>query len=365
MRPLFLMILLALGTACGSEQEQAPVSVEPTETEAQETPESETAEAESAESETVAYELHEWGLLDVAPDGHFELAAGPGDPQPATPTATPTPSTTPTPSIPTPPPVVQQPVRPPTGGRRKPVVYVHADAPVEFQLEVRTSGPVAEHWPPTTVEDQRIRWLVAAEPGACTSGSYPSADSPQCADAPDGYCELADLPGYETADGACLTVDGQTWDHLFYRSGGTAPTLPLRVSSSDGEVSIENVSLASPQGGVYRFSRTGTETLVQRIDMPAVGATATMAQGTTSPGVREELSGLLRSGGLTNDEARAFEQAWFDELFDNGSTGGAPIVEDAIIYILPMAHLDPVSELIAEPAPTQIKRMFWVRVSVD
>lgn len=364
MRRLFLTILLALGSACGSEAAQAPVSVEPPESpEAQETPEAENVD----EAEAVAYELHEWGLLDVAPDGHFELAAGPGDPQPATPTPTPpaTPTPTPTPSIPTPPPVVQQPVRPPTGGRRKPVVYVHADAPVEFQLEVRTSGPVAEHWPPTTVEDQMIRWQVAAQPGACTSGSYPSADSPQCANAPDGYCELADLPGYETADGACLTVDGQTWDHLFYRSGGTAPTLPLRVSSSDGEVSIENVAIASPQGGVYRFTRTGSETLVQRVDMPAVGETATMAQGTTSPGVREELSRLLRSGGLTDDEARAFEQAWFDELFDNGSTGGAPVVGDAIIYILPMAHLDPVSQLVAEPAPTQIKRMFWVRVSVD
>lgn len=363
MRPLFLTILLALGSACGSDAPQPPVSVEPTEV-----PEAEGTEvAEAAEAAApTGYELHEWGLLDVAPGGHYELAAGPGDPQPPTPAPTiATPSQMrPTTALP-PGPTGIPTSRPPTGGRRKPVVYVHADAPVEFQLEVHTSGPLAEHWPPTTVESQMVRWQVAAQPGACTSGTYPTADSPQCADAPDGYCELADLPGYETADGACLTVDGQTWDHLFYRSGGSAPTLPIRVTSNAGEVSIENVSLASPQGGVYRFSRTGSETVVQRIDMPAVGATATMAQGTTSPGVRAELSGLLRSGGLTNDEAQAFEQAWFDELFDNGSTGGAPVVADAIIYILPAAHLDPVSRLVAEPAPTQIKRMFWVRVAVD
>jgi hypothetical protein len=351
MRPLFLTILLALGSACGSEAPQPPVSVEPPE---------ETPAAMAEASVATDYELHEWGLLDVAP-GHFELAAGPGDPQPAT-----TAATTPTQMRPPTPPVVAPPRPHPTGGRRKPVVYVHADAPVEFQLDVRTSGPVAEHWPPTTVEDQMIRWQVAAQPGACASGSYPTADSPQCANAPDGYCELADLPGYETADGACLTVNGQTWDHLFYRSGGAPPPLPIRVTAAAaGGVLIENVSLAVPQGGVYRFSRSATETIVLRIDMPAVGASATMAQGTASPGVRAELSGLLRSGGLTDDEAQAFEQAWFEELFDNGGTGGAPIVSDAIIYILPMAHLDPVSQLIAVPAPTQIKRMFWVRVAFE
>jgi hypothetical protein len=318
-----------------------------------ETPE--TAEVPAA----VVYELHEWGLLDVAP-GYFELAAGPIDPQPATPVAEPAAPTS-IPSIATP---TQVPNRP--AGSRKPVIYVHADGPVEFQLEVMTSGPVAEHWPPTSVENQTIRWQVAAQPGACASGSYPSADSPQCANAPDGYCELADLPEYETADGACLTVNGQTWDHLFYRSGGSAPTLPIRVTSAGSlEVLIENVSLASPQGGVYRFSRSATETLVQRIDMPAVGTSATMAYGGSSPGVRAELSGLLRSGGLSDDEAHAFEQAWFDELFDNGGTGGAPVVSDAIIYILPAAHLDPVSRLVAVPAPTQMRRMFWVRVAVD
>ena len=362
MRPLFLTILLALGSACGSETPQPPISVEPAETPVAQ-------EAEAVAEAPAGYELHEWGLLDVAP-GHFELAAGPGDPQPAavapTPTPTPTPTRPPTttglpPGQPGTPHVLPH----STGGRRKPVVYVHADAPVEFQLEVRTSGPVAEHWPPTAIESQMIRWQVAAQPGACTSGTYPSADSPQCANAPDGYCELADLPGYETADGACLTVNGQTWDHLFYRSGGAAPELPIRVSSDGGEVRIENVSLAQPQGGVYRFTRTATETLVQRIDMPSVGATATMTQGPHSPGIRAELSALLRSGGLTNDEAQALEQAWFDELFDNGSAGGAPVVSDAVIYILPMAHLDPVSRLIAAPAPTAIKRMFWVRVAVE
>ena len=44
-----------------------------------------------------------------------------------------------------------------------------------------------------------------------------------------------------------------------------------------------------------------------------------------------------------------------------GSGRGAPVVRRAVIFVMPEAHVQAVSELRFEPAPRNVQRVFWMR----
>ena len=75
---------------------------------------------------------------------------------------------------------------------------------------------------------------------------------------------------------------------------------------------------------------------------------------------RDTLRTQLRSIGLTNPEAEAFERAWFGELFD-GEAATPHAFPDAVLFFLPAAAVDAFSHLAPDPAPTSMVRAMAVR----
>ena len=303
----------------------------------------------AGDEEAWPYDVHEWGLLDVAADGSYELAAGPGQPSAV---ALPSPST-------------MRP-RPRPSPRRKPVLYFHYDGstPLTVDAQVRVPGQIAEHFPAVPNDGQTLRWRVelSENSGRCDDVAYPTRESSACANAPDGYCELADLRGYETNDGACVGFGGVRYDHLFYRSRAGAIEVPITLEAVDGSVQLANQDL--PQGHrafLLEHVEDGVAASALTIDGPAFVGTFAAPSVDATADVRRELAATLRGGGLSEDEASAFERAWFGELFEGGSTGGAPVVRRAVIFVMPEAHVQAVSELRFEPAPRNVQRVFWMR----
>lgn len=352
------LLLLILATACSGESIESE-SAENTETESG----SESTESEAVE-ETVppTFEVHEWGLIDVLDNG-VEVAAGPGNANGELPSHdSGSPSGTPmrpSPAVPT------------SAGRRKPVLYVHnSGEPFSLVASVTLTGEVAEHWPPVPLRvPSAIEWSVeVGEPGTCETGAYPGVADAACINVADGYCELADLETYETADGACLTVDGETYDHLFYRGRNGDFETGLSVSQEDGAVVITNNGIESPVGRIFVLDRR-SGVLAGSVEFPAKEQTATVSVESLSAdgvdAVRSGISELLRSEGLTNDEAQAFERAWFDEFFGSGETGGAPQVPFAVLYFIPAEQHSRISELSFEPAAAEVARVFMARIAIN
>ncbi|HJL29482.1 MAG TPA: hypothetical protein RMI62_10445, partial [Polyangiaceae bacterium LLY-WYZ-15_(1-7)] len=258
--------------------------------------------------------------------------------------------------------------RPTRPGRRKPVVYAHlldANPDFTFDLEVTVgAGAILEHWPATEVEGATVRWEdVALSRESCAGGPYPSADDPACANAPDGYCELAELSAYAADDAGCLTVGGEQEAFLFYRGGGASPALPVTVArADDGTILLTNEAL-EPVGPVLRLSRTDDGIRVAQVAMPAAGERATIPAADAEPtdAHREVIRTQLRELGLTAGEAGAFERAWFGELFD-AEAPTPHAFADALLFFLPPGAIDAFARLEAEPQPAEVKRAMAVRL---
>lgn len=310
-----------------------------------------------------AWEVHEWGLVDlVLTTGVTEVAAGPGRPGIV---------------------VLPGPVRPPMQ-TRKPVIYVHlAPEMTEFDFGVRVvlpRGRIVEHSPNAALTADGLIWSsVHATHGACADAvrrDQPARRTTAC-NTPDGYCEVNDLASYVTSDASCLEVGGAKSGFLFYRGASTDPELPLTVSSQPGgsavvhssgawagtPESIYRVVVASAPGPITReaYGRPTASVRVLRATVPAqntsldVGVPTMLADPAQ---LRAALERDLTALGLTREECRVFLDAWIDELFV------APHARDVLLYWLPMASIDAVSRLEFDPAPTRIRRAMLVRIDL-
>ncbi len=348
--------LLVLALACGSaaNDPQEPQHVEPASTEPS------TAIHEVSTGPTASngrYEVHEWGLVDVARDGTIELATGPGR-QPAAQPGT-------------------QVVRPPAA-TRKPVLYFHL---LEGEVQLRTIarmqyGAMLERYPTTTMSGREVTWenvrIVARQ---CQRTSYPMPGSPPCDNIPDGYCEASELQAYEASDASCLVVDGHDYNHLFYRGGGTGLTLPLEPRPVRDGLSVRNHSThAVPfvihiSGGTTPSARRDQPAREpRRVEMPAVSVHRfeAVAAGSDSIGPspippHEAVAALRRElarVGLTPPEIQAFMNAWETPVFRS------PNLREALLYVLPAELVNSVSTVEFDPAPTEFKRAMVVRVEL-
>lgn len=322
-----------------------------------------TSAGEGASAGTAAYELHEWGVVDVAEGGAIEIAAGAGLPQ-----------------------------RPMSV--RKPVVYVHLlDGTPELTFGLRVTlaaGTFVEHWPATTVTGTTLAWpSVVAHAAHCGDAGAREASRrspvPAGCVAPDGVCEVAELDRYDAASAACLEVAGTTAGLLFYR--GSAPTLALPIRASRGAdanvVASADASLEGAPGGLIRLSTALSgpwppgRVVISRAAFPATGGSVTLPVGTEvvtrEQGIAELRASLLALG-LDDAEASAFMAGWATELF--GPQGGArdaparyagsggPRHQDVLLYFLPAAAVESVSTLTATPPPRTIRRAFLVRIDL-
>ena len=328
------------------------------------------------------YEVHEWGLLSVdalpgAPAGPVTLAAVPW--RPASPFGT---------------------IRgggvfgSGTGhgvGLGKPVLYVHLDDgtdEVTFTARVTlpSAGILAEHWPLRTLDAPgTVTWSgVRANRGACGPRAYPALTDPPCAGR-EG-CEAAELATYETADGACLTTQGD-FDHLFYR--GELPTYapPLELSrGAAGAIIARNPTSEMIGPFVVRVTVRSGRLSVLVSDAVGEGGEVSIPSPTAAPipasalrGAPARAAGIqaleagLRGIGLTQPEIDAFGRAWWDEIFSttapqhgagrSGYVGAARpyVVRDELIYWVPQGLADRAAVLHFEPRPRAVRRALLVR----
>lgn len=366
-----ILIACALLIGCGSEEQEATTEV------VDETGGEEREIARPPVEEVTAYDIHEWGLIDVDLSAQrVELAAGPGHVTPVAqlqPIAQPQPHPQPQPiAQPQPIPIPQpqpNPVRPPIAAPRKPVLYFHlrdANPSFTFDLTVNLAGiRLVEHFPQGNASANSVRWEdVGLRAEHCSGGPYPTASDPRCQNLADGYCEVAELETYVTNDSGCLTVGGQEQSLLFYRGDGTAPPLPVTIERTpEGTVRITNASMTSV-GSVLRFRRAapGGPIHVVMDNMPGPGGNVVIpmpsapANGAHRDAIRRQLTAL----GMTPSESEAFERAWFGELFD----GAAPTPHaftDAVLFFLPEGGADAYARLEASPPPASVRRAMAIR----
>lgn len=294
--------------------------------------------------------LHEWGLVDVdLASGTVELSAGPGTP-----------------------------ARPVVA--RKPVLYAHLvdgdTASVDLRVRLPEGAAVLEHWPPADVQGAVIPWRLDVRRGACPAA--PSRDLAAACDAPDGYCEIAELPRYVTRDHDCMQVGGQSAALLFYRASIPAGVLPLRIERApDGAVRVTSAR-PRPEGppAVLRISTALSgpwppgHVVISRAERPAQPGTVEIPVGSVALDPAAERSALARTIttdlGLSADEARVFVEAWGDELFGRASAAREtppPRAQDVLLYWLAPSEVGRLSALEAAE-PISVRRAFLVRVDL-
>ncbi|MBK8411733.1 MAG: hypothetical protein IPL19_27645 [Sandaracinaceae bacterium] len=298
-------------------------------------------------TDTPAFEIHEWGVITTSSAGTVVSAGPPGAPVPLM-------------------------------AVEKPVLYLHASAPLAVQLEVLVGAgfSVPEHYPPSN----NMHWSVQATPGACPERhAYPSA----CA-SPDGVCEVPELPRYETTDAACLRVGEHQLPLLFYRLGATGHiTLPTEVRVHGSEVSAR-----ATRDGVSGWRVAVVDGEVRAVPV-TLGQAWHLLPTPSQPwtDAAAALNTALRDSGLTDEERAAFQRAWWQELFDapppsrvtddpleeQAEDQVAEIPEEAerwrrtepvldvLIYMMTPDEIDRVARIIATPTPNAISRAFLVR----
>jgi hypothetical protein len=354
--PRSLVFLLACACSCGAQP------AETTTPRPEPGPENEpTVEPTPAASATAApYSVHEWGLIDVLEDGTTELAAGPGAP-------------------------------PRSMSVRKPVLYFHlapGTSPLTIDVRARiVGGSILEAFPADLRPSPDVAaWSATLEAGHCAT--VPVVVDPAAREsrrwarrverpcyAPDGICEVWELPRYDAASADCVTVSGTRAGMLFYR-GSARPSLPIRAERlADGTLRVTATgSLVGAPGDVMRISTAMTgpwpmgHVVVSHAALPAEGASVSLPLGTSAVDRGSERL-ALQSGlsllGLDEGESRAFLDAWMDGLFgpEPGVASTAPpIPQDAIVFFLPEAAVSGIAELTLTPPPTELRRAFIVRI---
>ena len=242
-------------------------------------------------------------------------------------------------------------------GGGKPVIYAHLAEGVEehtFSLGVEVrGGNVVEHWPLTAEAGPRpsVRWAnVRAHRGDCGETAYPAADDPAC-QTEDDFCEAKHGDENETDDGACLEIDGRSFDHLFYRAAMSNAPLPLEVEVVDGAVTVRHLGSAPIPGRLVRVrgddaapaDGSGGLPLVV-LDPPAPGQTVTVPAPTESATLDAPLRAGLAELGMSQDEASAFVRAWEVHLVRGEAQRPAMPATleeptDALLYWMPEAEV--------------------------
>jgi len=270
---------------------------------------------------------------------------------------------------------------------RKPVLYFHVDpggTPPTVEVSARIpGGSLIEHWPAasdwsaTSITADGVSWRgLSLGPciGTTSVSRGPTREATICG-APDGYCEVNDLPGYETADASCVHAGGFEARLLFYRGAVPTPTLPLRVGrDASGALSF---ATTPPVGSEGPFVRDG-----RRFALPwlAPGVPQTLpdafSESFDGEALARTMAGMVSAAGLTSDESDAFMRAWSESFFQSRWSGATRDVPERsarrltqtpapiLLYVMPEATVSRVAELTIAPSPRTLRRVMVVRVEL-
>jgi len=150
---------------------------------------------------------------------------------------------------------------------------------------------------------------------------------------------------------------------LFYRGDGPAPDLPLTIArGADGTITVTNATMVTPVGQLLRLRRDGDTIRVSQAAIPTQGQSVQVPvpAASATDAHREVIRAQLVTIGLTEGERRAFETAWFGELFDASADTPHAFV-DAVLFFLPPAQVDGFAHIEATPAPSTTVRAMAVR----
>ncbi len=300
-----------------------------------------------------AFDVHEWGLVDVRSGTTASLVGGP------------------------------------PGGhtnwnapRRKPVLYFHlADgsngtSAVDATVTVTTPHlTFVETFPKGELssDSSTLTWRgVHVRKESCHVTGAPRRDAPECHTA-DGYCEAAELPTYETPDASCIDFAGASFNHLFYRANGTPPELPYDVVVKGNQLSITHARATDIVGPIlYVHNDSGTVTL-STIAPPAVGRSilADPPKDTDVKSAQNALDAAMKEVGLTDAEIGAFDRAWSNDLFGNAGAArerdqrrAALAPSDVLLFVLPASLVNGASTVTISPTPRTVRRFMLVRLRV-
>ena len=298
-----------------------------------------------------AFEVHEWGLVDVQSATVASLVGGP------------------------------------PGGRtnwnaprRKPVLYFHlADGTSAVDATVTVTAPrlkFVETFPKgeLSTDSSTLTWRnVHVRKESCHVTGAPGRESPECRTA-DGQCEAAELPTYEAADASCIDVAGAAFNHLFYRANGAPPELPYDVVVKGNQLSIAHARASDIVGPILYVHNDGGAVTVSQITPPAVGGSTLVdpPKNTDVKAAQSALDAAMKEVGLTDAEIGAFDRAWANDLFGNGAARDlqprraaiALPVSDVLLFVLPASQVNSASTVTVTPAPRAVRRFMLVRMRV-
>lgn len=258
-----------------------------------------------------------------------------------------------------------------------PVIYFHADRPLEVDVRVDfPSGLVTEWYPAASAfgpmfvtnpflndsDDSHAEWkgLRILARGA-TPPAFPHEGKPS------HYYPAREARANPilTTRGLGRSTDGagETENHLFYR-GVANFTTPLRVSQPADAIVVENTG-REPLSDLFIWSARGTTASLVPIRSLAPG------ESTRSTGLTDRLEGdrtrlttefksrlqqSLTRAGLNSDEAHAMIQTWADSWFDEDGT--------RVLYLVPRPFTDRILPLRLNPAPAKLERVFVGRAEL-
>jgi hypothetical protein len=297
----------------------------------------------------VAFDVHEWGLMDVD-QTQARLITGPPQRDPGDDIAP----------------------------RRKPVLYFHlGDGVTTAQVNVIVtvpSGGLVEHFPRADLspDTRSLAWSgLSVGREFCAVTNFPRGRSPDCRTV-DGICEAMELPTYQTRDAGCIDFRGARFNHLFYRANGAPPPLPYDVAIAGDSVRITHARAADVIGPILYLHHDQTTATVSMIAAPAMGQSVTVMPptGTDLAAAQETLRATMRQIGLTAEEIAAFDRAWTADLFSQGAARELSVRRDAtaardfLLYVMPASLIDGAARVSITPPPRNLRRFMLVRVSV-
>ena len=296
-----------------------------------------------------AFDVHEWGLVDVQSSGAAALAAGPARGRTNW-----------------------------NAPRRKPVLYFHlaqATPAIDATVTVTTKAMgFIEHFPKGQLSSDALTltWRdLHVRKESCHVVGAPTRESPECRTS-DGQCEAAELATYETADASCIEVAGASYNHLFYRANGPPPPLPFEVVVKGNQLSMTHVRASDVVGFILYVHNDSGSVTVTMVAPPALGQSIAMGppQGTDIAAAQRSLDSTMKEVGLTDAETAAFDRAWQNDLFggdaarDAPSRGATAGPEDYLLFAMPGSLLNGASTVTITPAPRALHRFMLVRLRV-